>query len=226
MNPTIFFSVCSLFYCILLMVIIFSKKYKKNKENSILRILLIVNLIGLLLEVAGLFLGSNYKSYEFLNDIVLRLMLVYHMVWISLFIVYVLIISGININKMKKYVLVLGAIFLVALIYDFCIPLYYNINDGIIIYSSGPAVDFVYNYSLCCSIICLLIMFKYFKKGIAVKYAPLFVFISLGALVSIIQSSYPQLLLSTSVQTFVTYLVYFTTNNSQNEPIKHKKVNE
>ena len=223
MNPTIFFSVCSLFYCVLLIVITFSKKSKKDSENNMLKILITTNLIGLLLEVAGLFLGNNYKSYELLNDIVLRLMLVYYLLWMSLFIVYILVISGIDSKKIKKYVLVLGIAFLAALIYDFSVPLYYNVNDGVIVYSSGPAVDFIYNYSLGCSIVCLFIMFKNFKKSIAVKYAPLFVFISLGALVSIVQSSNPQILLSTSMQTFVTYLVYFTTNKEQSNSIEYRK---
>ena len=226
MNPTIFFSVCRLVYCILLIVITFSNKNKKDSENYMLKILITTNLIGLLLEVAGLFLGNNYESYELLNDIVLRAMLVYYLLWMSLFIVYILVISDIDIKKIKKCVLVLGVVFLAALIYDFSVPLYYNVNDGVIVYSSGPAVDFIYNYSLGCSIVCLFIMFKNFKKSIAVKYAPLFVFISLGALVSIVQSSNPQLLLSTSMQTFVTYLVYFTTNKEQDNSIEHKKVSK
>ncbi len=226
MNPTIFFSVCSLLYCTLLIVIIFSRKNKKDRENNILKILIITNLFGLLLEVAGLFLSSNYESYELLNDIVLRVMLVYYLLWMSLFVVYIFIISGIDSKKIKKYILVLGIIFLAAVIYDLCVPLYYNVNDGVIMYSSGPAVNFVYNYTFGCSFVCLFIMFKNFKKNIAVKYAPLFVFISLGGLISIIQSYNPELLLSTSMQTFITYLIYFTTSRSQiNGPLS-KKVNK
>ena len=58
-------------------------------------------------------------------------------------------------------------------------------------------------------------MFKNIKRIKATKYVSLFALISLGTLIFTIQSTYPELLLSTSMQTFVTYLVYFTISKEE-----------
>ena len=57
------------------------------------------------------------------------------------------------------------------------------------------------------------------KKIKASKYAPLFVYLALGAFVMIIQSMKPELLLITSTEMFVTFLTYFTIE-SNDEAVK------
>ena len=224
MNSTIFFSACSLLYCILLLIIFNTKKKNLDDKNKILKILLVVNLFGLIFEVLGLFLGGNYEKFRILNDIVLRLILVYYFTWVSIFIIYVMVISDVKekINKKKlKYWL---SIYIIVLLVSFFLPLNYNIRDGIIIYTSGPAIDLVYFYSLFCDILGLGIMFKNAKKVKKTKYAPLFVLISMGTIISMIQSSHPELLLSSTMQTFVTYIIYFTLENRNNKQEAVKKI--
>lgn len=224
MNSTIFFSACSLLYCILLLIIFKIKKKNLDDKNKILKILLVVNLFGLIFEVLGLFLGGNYEKFRILNDIILRLILVYYFTWVSIFIIYVMVISDKNekINKKKlKYWL---AIYIIVLVVSFFLPLNYNMRDGIIIYTSGPAIDLVYFYSLFCDILGLAIMFKNASKVKKTKYAPLFVLISMGTIISMIQSSYPELLLSSTMQTFVTYIIYFTLEDRNNKQEAVKKL--
>lgn len=224
MNSTIFFSACSLLYCILLLIIFNTKKKNLDDKNKILKILLVVNLFGLIFEVLGLFLGGNYEKFRILNDIVLRLILVYYFTWVSIFIIYVMVISDVKekINKKKlKYWL---SIYIIVLLVSFFLPLNYNIRDGIIIYTSGPAIDLVYFYSLFCDILGLGIMFKNAKKVKKTKYAPLFVLISMGTIISMIQSSHPELLLSSTMQTFVTYIIYFTLEDRNNKQEAVKKI--
>ena len=224
MNSTIFFSACSLLYCILLLIIFNTKKKNLDDKNKILKILLVVNLFGLIFEVLGLFLGGNYEKFRILNDIVLRLILVYYFTWVSIFIIYVMVISDVKekINKKKlKYWL---SIYIIVLLVSFFLPLSYNMRDGIIIYTSGPAIDLVYFYSLFCDILGLGIMFKNAKKVKKTKYAPLFVLISMGTIISMIQSSHPELLLSSTMQTFVTYIIYFTLENRNNKQEAVKKI--
>lgn len=224
MNSTIFFSACSLLYCILLLIIFKIKKKNLDDKNKILKILLVVNLFGLIFEVLGLFLGGNYEKFRILNDIILRLILVYYFTWVSIFIIYVMVISDKNekINKKKlKYWL---AIYIIVLVVSFFLPLNYNMRDGIIIYTSGPAIDLVYFYSLFCDILGLAIMLKNASKVKKTKYAPLFVLISMGTIISMIQSSYPELLLSSTMQTFVTYIIYFTLEDRNNKQEAVKKI--
>ena len=47
------------------------------------------------------------------------------------------------------------------------------------------------------------------------SFTSLFILTSLGALAMVIQSTYPGLLLITSVSTFVTFIMYFTTLNNE-----------
>ena len=211
MNATIYFSLCSLFYCIMLLFIVFGKK-REEYENKILKVLIICNFVSLLLEVAGMFLGGIYKQFELLNAIVLRSMLVFHVVWASLFVLFVLSISKEKDSfKDKKKYPFYGLILITSILVS-VLPIIYNTKNGVIVYTSGTAVDLVYAYSLLCEIICLFVMFKNIKKIKATKYVSLFALVSLGTLVFTIQSTYPELLLSTSMQPFVTYLVYFTIN--------------
>ena len=67
-------------------------------------------------------------------------------------------------------------------------------------------------------------MFKNAKKVKATKYAPLFVLISMGTIISMIQSSHPELLLSSTMQTFVTYIIYFTLEDRNNKQEAVKKI--
>ena len=100
MNPTIFFSICSLFYCGLLLYMLFSKTEKKTVENKILKILTTINLFSLLCEGAGMFLGNNYERFKLLNDVSLRLMLALYIAWFSVFVLYVLNIAK-NYKKLR-----------------------------------------------------------------------------------------------------------------------------
>lgn len=216
MNSTIFFSACSLLYCILLLVIFKVKKKTTTKKTNILKALLLINLFGLIFEVLGIFLGSNYEEYKLLNDIVLKLILVYYFTWIFTFIIYIMIISNKDEEISKKKMIGWTLIYAVVLIMGMLLPLDYNTRKGVIIYTSGPAINLVYFYSLFCDAFGLFMMFKNAKDIKGSKYAPLFVLISFGTIISMIQSSHPELLLSSTMQTFVTYIIYFTIEDENN----------
>ncbi len=221
MNSTIFFSACSLLYCILLLIIFKVKNKNLNKKKNILKALLLINLFGLILEVLGIFLGGSYEHFKLLNDIILRLILVYYFTWVFVFIIYVMVISNEKENVNKKSVIVWSLLYLVVLIVGMVLPLNYNTRNGIIIYTSGPAINLVYFYSLFCDAVGLLLMFKNAREIKGSKYVPLFVLISFGTVISMIQSSHPELLLSSTMQTFVTYIIYFTMEG--NNTVKSSK---
>ena len=211
MNPTIFFSVCSLFYCGLLLFMLFSKTEKKTIENKILKILTTINLFSLLCEGAGMFLGNNYERFKLLNDISLRLMLVLYIAWFSVFVLYVLNIAK-NYKKLSiKKDIVLYIIMVVGMVLACVLPIIYNTNDeGIIIYSTGMAVQLVYYYAMGASTTCLFIMLMNAKRVKVSNYSSLFALVILSTLAAAIQSYYPSLLLTASSETFVLLLAYFS----------------
>lgn len=220
MNPTIFFSVCSLFYCVFLIITVFSKSEKNNAENKIFKILTLINFGSLICESAGIFLGNNYEKLKLLNDIVLRLMLVLYVAWFSMFIIFIINISRqqkkLDLRKNKLVLIVM----LLAMISVILLPIVYNTNkDGVIIYSSGLAVQTVYYYVMACEISCLFIMFSHAKKVKVSNYASLFALVVLSTLSAAIQSYYPSLLLSASAETFVLYIAYI--NMKKNEAVQN-----
>lgn len=224
MNPTIFFSICSLFYCILLLYMLFSKTEKNNVENKILKILTIINMFSLICEGAGIFLGNNYERFKLLNDILLRLMLVLYIAWFSMFVIYILNIAK-NYKKLSiKKDMILYIIMIIAIVLACVLPIVYNTNkEGVIIYSTGMAVQLVYYYAMGAATTCLFIMFKNSKKVKVSNYTSLFALIILLTLAAAIQSYYPSLLLTASSETFVLLLAYF---NSKKRATLNNKTKE
>lgn len=221
MNPTIFFSICSIFYCALLLYMLFSKTEEKTVENKILKILTTINLFSLLCEGAGMFLGNNYERLKLLNDITLKLMLVLYIAWFSVFVLYVLNLAKNYKTLSFKKDIILYIIMGIGIILACVLPIIYITNDeGVIIYSTGMAVQLVYYYAMAASMTCLFIMFKHAKQVKVSNYTSLFALVILSTLAAAIQSRYPSLLLTASSETFVLYIAYL---NMKKRQLNNKK---
>lgn len=221
MNSNMFFTIASLVYSILLISIYFSKKRLNNFENKIYALLVITNLIGIIIEIAGVFVAF-YTNNEILNYVVPRMILMYFVSWLFLFTTYVFFISynsyknkdnQITNNLSKKILNVMVPIYIGLIILLFLLPLYSFVENDTILYTYGPAVTCTYIVSGLFLIICLVCIVKNFKNIKSKKYLPLFAFIIGGLTAMILQAISPSLLLLTAVETFVTFLMYFTIEN-------------
>lgn len=214
------FSTCSLFYSILLTIMYFSKKRLNRVENKIYGSLIICNLIGVILAVSCYYTINNMDNMPFLNYIVSKSLLIYYLAWITIFTIYVFVISyqkkarneeekNKNIKKISKLFIIL--FFLIAILV--CIlPLYFHNTNGII-YSYGPSANLLYVVIPLYIVSFFLYMVKNLKYLRSKEYIPLFVFILIGTVVTIIQKLNPGLLLMTAMETFITMLMYFTIEN-------------
>ena len=222
MNSSIFFQICSLFYISLLLIIYFSKKRLGTVENKIYIILAVTNLIGLILDISSVYTISNMSQYPILNKFVSKAYLVYLLSWMFLFTIYVFIISTnkksdknkteLHLSDYKNKVYPATILYFIFLILTIILPLYYK-DNGNVIYSYGPSTNLLYFISGLCIftwLICLLLNFKQIKQK---KYVPIFAFLIIGTLVTIIQGAHPEYLLMTSMETFITFLMYFTIEN-------------
>lgn len=222
MNSSIFFQICSLFYISLLLIIYFSKKRLGTVENKIYIILAVTNLIGLILDISSVYTISNMSQYPILNKFVSKAYLVYLLSWMFLFTIYVFIISTnkkidknkteLHLSDYKNKVYPATILYFIFLILTIILPLYYK-DNGNVIYSYGPSTNLLYFVSGLCIftwLICLLLNFKQIKQK---KYVPIFAFLIIGTLVTIIQGAHPEYLLMTSMETFITFLMYFTIEN-------------
>ena len=214
------FSACSFFYSVLLTIMFFSKKRIQTLENKIYSYLIISNLVGVVLGVSCYTSILHRDAFPILNDFISKALLIYYLTWISFFTAYTFVISYSKKESDKeskeKYFKnifnILTVIYIVIAILVFILPLNY-FSKSTIAYSFGPSANLLYILIPVYICICLIEMFKNFKEIKNKKYLPLFAFIIIGTVVMIIQKLNPGLLLMTSMETFVTFLMYFTIEN-------------
>lgn len=218
-NSTIFFTIASLFYSVLLMIAYFSKDKIKTPENKVYSKLIIVNFIGIILEIfCTIFAGyakDNIMYYTILN----KMFLVYLVVWCSVFGVYVFLISSKKEDKaLKKH---MKSVINIYLIFDivlalliFILPVEFKYNNyGYVMYSYGKATKIVYISSFISIGLMIACLIKNFKNIKNKKYLPIYIYLLFGTLTTIIQNRIPELLLATTMETFVTIIMYFTIEN-------------
>ncbi|MBQ2873059.1 MAG: response regulator [Bacilli bacterium] len=215
-NITIFFTLGSFFYSLLLIFAFFSKSKLKSKENSIYAGLICINFFGIILEILCCIFAGYFILYPNFYTILNRLFLVYLITWNFVFAIYVFYISLINNvkeKKLKRISKLAGILYIVFIFLVLIFPVEFMLNDGYVMYSYGKAVDCVYLFigiAMFSMVTCLLKNYKNLKSK---KYLPLYIFMILGAITSTIQTLFPEFLLATSVETFITMIMFFTIEN-------------
>ena len=101
MTVGIYFSVCSLIYTILLVIVFFSKKRFESFENKIYSYLVITSLFGPIIGIPTYCFMGNMDKFPIPNIIFSKLYLVYLVMWLMIFTLYIFVISIKNINKNK-----------------------------------------------------------------------------------------------------------------------------
>ena len=148
--------------------------------------------------------------------IISKALIVYYLTYIWLLTFYIYVISKKvnyeNVHTDFKKIINFGFIVYIILALTIIIlPLYFK-NDTSV-YSYGPSANVTYFVSAIAIIYWLFILFKNFKEIKTKKYAPIIAFIGIGGLVMVIQKMFPGVLLMTSMETFVTFLMFFSIEN-------------
>ena len=224
---------CSILYIILVATVYFSKKKIKNLENKIYSSLLILNIVGLFLELGCCYFLYNKdvsSLYTFLNILINKTFVVYLLTWEFIFTAYMFFISfnqkesfKEKVEKNKNSILTLisiiylGMISLVAFL-----PLYY-FNDGTYLYSYGPATNLLYIVGGIFILFDIFCLFKNFEDIKNKKYYPLFILVLLMILVFVLRQINPGLIVINSVFAFVTSLMFFTIENPDLNLVKEYK---
>lgn len=213
-----FFTICSVFYSILLTILYFKKQRIITLETKIYSWLVLFNLLTTIIATSCYY-TIMYRDYiPVLNFIISKTLIVLYFVWTTIFTIYVYVISSkkdITLQTIKGkekiggLILLIYSIVIISAIY--VLPLYYP--DSSIIYSYGPSANIVY-------IICGIYMFFWvvrlinnYKNLKSKKNLPVIIFMVLMFISMIIQKLIPGLLLITATETFVTFLMYFTIEN-------------
>lgn len=218
-NTTIFLTIISFFYSVLLMIAYFSKDKIKTLENKVYPKLIIINFIGIILELFCTIFAGYAKDYLVFYTILNKLFLVELTIWCSVFSVYVFLISSKKEkNELKSYLKKVSifhiVIDVITMFLIFVLPVQFNINDlGYVMYSYGPSVNIVFISSTLYIILMFTCLIRNFKNIKNKKYLPIYVYMVIGVLVGIVQKLHPEILAFTSMEAFITVIMYFTIEN-------------
>ena len=219
MSASLTFSAGSIFYILLLTIAYFSKSRLRSLENKIYGCLILCNLLGTILATSCYFTIIYRDSIPVINELISKGLLVYYLSWITIFTIYVFVISyekdnskeGKNnhFKKVRSFFAVLSTIIFFLII---AMPLYYHSENGVV-YSYGPSANMLYIVIPLYMMSFFIYMLRHLKYLKNKKYLPLFLFILIGSIVTVIQRTNPGLLLMTAMETFITVLMYFTIEN-------------
>ena len=208
--------IISFIYLSTISFIYFGKKKVDNIDNKIYKIILIVNLSGLVIDMMQSILIINGDS-EFLIILFNKLFLIYVNLWTFLFTFYVLNIGNLKEDNMNSDLMKFSQYLVILFILvSFFLPISYKYIEGEGMYSFGPAVVFCYIAGGIYIFIMLFTLLNNYRKlndANKRKFIPLFIFLTLGILEAIVQIMEPTLLLLSPLETFVTVLTYFFIEN-------------
>ena len=209
---SVYFQIISFCYILMLIFVFFSKKRIDSLENKIYKFLLITNGLGLILDILSVYTIKYRNEMPITNYFVTKFYLIYLLTWISEFTFYIVTLTKEESKHYERRKKILLYIYLISVVAIFVLPLNY-FSEGDIIYSYGPSANYLYAISgvlIVTWIINMVRSFSYIKK---IKCVPIFAYIVFGVLVIAIQGSNPQILLMTSMESFVTVLMFHTIEN-------------
>jgi len=224
------YTVLGLMFIVMLAYIYFSKKRVNNYETKIYGKIIITNIVGQILHLLCFFVIWYHDSIpKVLFYLVAKGYLLYLITWGCLNLSYIFLVSFLDkenenhekILKIEKYVF--GIPMIISSLLIILLPINYYYGD-IGVYTYGPSVDAVYIISSIWIIACLIMILSRFDKNKLKKYIPLFIFMIIGSITMMIQRKNPELLLITFVETFVTFLMYFTIENPDVQMIEQLEI--
>lgn len=218
MSGTVFMSLASLFFIIVIMISYFSKERNNSSETKIFTKLLIISFCSLLSELYIVILPKSMDFFPFV--FALKLLLIFCLLWITYFMEYVFIITRNNEDKVlidykKKYNKIYKIFWTISFLLMFIVvmlPINYYDNNNIR-YSYGPSVDLIFSLVGVYTVIMSLYIIKNYKSLKNRGYLPIIALVILLMITGLIQSNNPGILLANTCFALITSLMYHTIEN-------------
>lgn len=218
MSSTIFLSVASLCFVVMIMFIYFSKDKINTSENKIFTKLIITSFFSLISEICIVLMPKDMTFLPFI--ISMKAYLILCIFWISYFMEYVFIVTrNDNDNKVidykqnyKKIYNIFWIITVVILITISLLPIYfYDQND--LKYSYGPGVDIVFGVTGIYTAIMIFYIFKNLKNIKKKGYMPIILLVFMLGLTALVQKINPSILLANMNFALISVLMFHTIEN-------------
>lgn len=208
-NSTLFLSIISLVYVLMLTILFLTKKKVKTTELTLYKTIILTNLICLVSE--GLITSFSILRISGIK-VVLKFFNMAIFTYIFLLCVYSFAICIKGITKSGQFKQIFKTLYVLSIILIAVLPVHFN-NVPKEQYSYGPSVNFLYVAVALISLSTFIITVWNIKKITIRKAFPIFTLISLLIINTIIQSIWPQILLVNSILSLVTFLMYHTIEN-------------
>ena len=191
----------------------FSKSRLKNKENKVYKIMLIVNVIGLILQLLCDYVSFKYDIVpKIISAIIYKSYLIYFIVFVNLMLLYLIILVF---NKYEKLLIRCDTVITFIESWIVCIApysLYRNVVTKTY-YTYGLAINLSFIFSAIVCIIMFIVLIVNRKKISKTKSVPIYLLIFSGLISAAIQHTYPDILIITSMESCICFLMYFTIEN-------------
>ena len=211
-------NICCFFFLIFLTIIYVTKKNIKNEENRIYKWIVINNFLLLVIELIFALTAYYFYNNLFLIMFIEKIYFMYVLVWMLNFTYYILMISNEKSksilhknHKINIFVLII-LLFIIGVVMSF-LPIDHVYNGKYISYASGVAPTFMAAIAVIMILICVFTVIKNRKKLNKKKVVPIFVFLGLEVIFSVVNSLYPSIVLNSLAITLISYLMYHTIEN-------------
>ena len=207
-----YFTICSFFISVLLIVIFFTKEKTDKIENKLYSGLLITNFLDSMLMIIILLIGHGKLGNETLAVFLNRIDFIPYILWSWLFFLYTFSIVNNNKNKLKTLKISTMIINIVIIILIFLSKLQLYNNSGIM-YAHGSCVNIVYTACTIYAILIISTMIINFKKILNKKFLPMYILAIFIVLILILNKYNPGLLIIPVTISYINLLMYFTIEN-------------
>ena len=198
-----------LIYLVVLIVSYFSKSHLKTKENKYYSILLIINFIGLLLEILCGILGNKLPDDAIICHFFTKLFMcfmTYFTLTLTIYIYSLCFEKNENVfNRIKNLTCIVG---MLSTFFIFVLPI--TTGNG---FATGLSCDYTYNVGTVAITASIITIFCHIKTVKMKKVLPFLAFIFFNIIIVFIQRINPTVTLTTSMESVVLFIMYFTIEN-------------
>ncbi len=214
MYLNIYFQAVALLYIVLVAIVFYKKKKLKSAENKLYSMLLLASIIGVILDITAKIVNSISTTSSitfFINKCYLLYLVAYSLTFTE----YTLLVPNIEYTKeekfekyknMSRFIMMLFAI-VASLIMSLPINIHYSDGSS---YCYGSATDATFIICLSCVVFWIFTLIFNRKKLTLKKALPIIFAALFGAVSSMIQIAFPNILLITATSVFCTVTMYFT----------------
>lgn len=212
-------AICALIFLIIIMIVFFTKPKLKKVENSIFSLLLVVNFVGLLIQLLIYYLVSYNPSFAE-SSIYIYIMKIIFLIYFAFEVIFGLYVWAVafdvntkeNINFKRKQTIVYLVVSFALSIAMVLTPMDIEIINGYY-YPTGASFFTMFIGMIVGTVFMIYCLFRNYKRVVASKYVPLFAYVILSTVGILSQMINPTYLLIAPFETLVITLMYFTIEN-------------